>query len=145
VKPVEPTVTIGEAAKAIGVSVDTVRRWDREGRIDTVRDPSTNRRRVPEREVARLRGRTPSHSGVPLSARNHFEGVVVAVEVTGVVALVELESGPHRFVSIITRDAVEELGLAPGVPATATVKATSVMIGLPDGHERRRPGSTSSA
>src|SRR5262245_16848219 len=116
---------IGKAAAALDVSVDTLRRWDREGRIRIERD-DRNRRLVPESEITRLRHRTPSHSGAPLSARNRFEGVVVAVEVSGVVALVEIEAGPHRIVSVITRDAVEELGLAPGVPATATVKATSV-------------------
>jgi molybdopterin-binding protein len=65
------------------------------------------------------------------SARNRFEGVITSVEVTGVIAQVEIEAGPHHIVSIVTRDAVEELGLRPGVPAVATVKATSVMVGKP--------------
>jgi molybdopterin-binding protein len=75
---------------------------------------------------------------VATSARNVLPGVVRSVEVTGVVALVELDCGPHRIAAVITRDAVEELGLAPGVPAVATVKATSVMVGRPGGpsHER---------
>ena len=67
-------------------------------------------------------------AGGSLSARNRFPGVVRSVEVDGVVALVEIEAGPHRITAAVTRDAVEELGLAPGVPATAAVKATSVMV-----------------
>jgi len=125
--PASRSIPIGEAARALGVSVDTLRRWERAGRIETTRD-SANRRLVSEDEVRRLGGRSISKSGTGLSARNQFDGVVTAVEIWGVIALVELQAGPHRFVSIITRDAVEELGLAAGVPATATVKATSVMV-----------------
>ena len=121
-------LTLGEAARAIGVSVDTLRRWDRAGKLATVRD-ERNRRRVPPGEVERLTSRPARHAaGDRLSARNRFPGVVVSVEVDGVMALVELEAGPHRITAAITRDAVEELGLAEGVRATATVKATSVMI-----------------
>jgi molybdopterin-binding protein len=80
-------------------------------------------------EVERLTRRPDRHrAGGSLSARNRFPGVVRSVEVDGVMALVELEAGPHRITAAVTRDAVEELGLAPGVAATATVKATSVMI-----------------
>jgi molybdopterin-binding protein len=121
-------LSLGEAAKALGVSPDTVRRWDRSGKIETVRD-SANRRRVPAAEVERLAGHPARHrAGDELSARNRFPGVVTSVEVDGVMALVEIEAGPHRVIAAVTRDAVEELGLAPGVPATAAVKATSVMI-----------------
>ena len=121
-------LTLGQAAKELGVSVDTLRRWDRAGKLRTTRD-ERNRRRVPAREVNRLRARPARHrTGEPLSARNRFPGVVRSVEVDGVMALVELEAGPFRVTAAITRDAVEELGLAEGVHATATVKATSVMI-----------------
>ncbi|MEA2405118.1 MAG: hypothetical protein QOE08_1765 [Thermoleophilaceae bacterium] len=121
-------LSLGEAARAIGVSVDTLRRWDRAGKLETVRD-SGNRRRVPRREVERLTDRPERHTaGDGLSARNRFPGVVVSVEVDGVMALVELEAGPHRVTAAITRDAVEELGLVEGARATATVKATSVMV-----------------
>jgi molybdopterin-binding protein len=121
-------LTLGEAAQAIGVSADTLRRWDRAGKLRTVRD-ARNRRRVPESEVARLSGRPRRHAaGDGLSARNRFPGVVRSVEVDGVMALVEIEAGPHLVTAAVTRDAVEELGLAAGVPATATVKATSVMV-----------------
>src|SRR3712207_1386738 len=121
-------ISLGEAAKAIGVSVDTLRRWDRAGKLRTVRD-ERNRRLVPAAEVERLSERPRRHrTGEPLSARNRFPGVVRSVEVGGVMGLVELEAGGFRITAAITRDAIEELGLAEGVHATATVKATSVMI-----------------
>jgi molybdopterin-binding protein len=121
-------LTLGEAAHAIGVSPDTLRRWDRSGKLRTVRD-DRNRRLVPASEVARLTGRPRRHAaGDGLSARNRFPGVVTSVEVDGVMALVEIEAGPFRVTAAVTRDAVEELGLAPGVAATAAVKATSVMV-----------------
>ena len=122
------TVSMSEAARTLGVSQDTQRRWDRSGKLSTERD-ERNRRRVPVAEVERLTTRPPRHkTGAPLSARNRLPGIVRSVEVDGVMALVEIEAGPFRVVSAVTRDAVEELGLAPGVAATATVKATSVMI-----------------
>jgi molybdopterin-binding protein len=121
-------LTLGEAAREIGVSVDTLRRWARAGKVRAVRD-ERNRRRIPRREVERLSHRPQRHAaGDALSARNRFPGRVVSVEVDGVMALVEIEAGPHRVTAAITRDAVEELRLAEGVEATATVKATSVMI-----------------
>ena len=84
---------------------------------------------MPAAEVERLAGRPARHSpGDGLSARNRFPGVVRSVQADGVMALVEIEAGPHRITAAVTRDAVEDLGLAPGVPATATVKATSVMV-----------------
>ena len=121
-------LSLGEAARAIGVSADTLRRWDRAGKLRTRRD-AANRRRVPRREVERLaRGPQRKPAGAALSARNRFPGVVRSVESDGVMALVEIEAGPHRITAAVTRDAVRELGLAPGVPATATVKAPSVMV-----------------
>jgi molybdopterin-binding protein len=84
---------------------------------------------VPRREVERLAGQPSRHrAGDALSARNRFPGVVRSVEVDGVMALVEIEAGPFLVTAAVTRDAVEELGLAPGVKATAAVKATSVMV-----------------
>jgi molybdopterin-binding protein len=119
---------MGDAASALGVSLDTLRRWERAGKLKTTRD-SANRRRVPRGEIERLSRRPTRHSaGDSLSARNRFRGVVTSVESDGVMALVEIEAGPHRVTAAVTRDAVEELGLAPGVSATATVKATSVMV-----------------
>ena len=119
---------LGDAARAIGVSADTLRRWERAGKLHTTRDQA-NRRRVPRREIERLSGHPSRHAaGDSLSARNRFPGVVRSVETDGVMALVEIEAGPHLVTAAVTRDAVEELGLAPGVPATAAVKATSVMV-----------------
>jgi len=137
---------MSEASRALGVSLDTLRRWDRAGKLRTGRD-ERNRRRVPRAEVERLAERprrgggergggraAPAGDGARgdrpggLSARNRLSGRVRSVEVDGVMALVELEAGPFRVVAAITRDAVGDLGLEPGVPATATVKATSVML-----------------
>jgi molybdopterin-binding protein len=119
---------LGDAARAIGVSADTLRRWERAGKLRTTRD-AANRRRVPSGEIERLSGHPSRHkAGDSLSARNRFPGVVRSVEIDGVMALVEIEAGPHLVTAAVTRDAVEELGLAPGVPATAAVKATSVMV-----------------
>jgi molybdopterin-binding protein len=125
----ETHLTLGEAAAAIGVSADTLRRRDRAGKLETVRD-DRNRRLVSAEEVRRhSRRRQPRHSaGGSFSARNRMPGVVRSVEVDGVMALVEIEAGPFLITAAVTRDSVEELGLAPGVEATATVKATSVMI-----------------
>jgi molybdopterin-binding protein len=125
---VSKAITLGEAARAIGVSADTLRRWDRAGKLRTTRD-ERNRRLVPPSEIRRLRGSRPRHeAGDALSARNRFPGRVRSVESDGVMALVEIEAGPHLVTAAITRDAVEELGLVEGASATATVKATSVMI-----------------
>ena len=114
-----------EAAKALGISIDTLRRWDRAGRIRTERD-GANRRIVRAPEIERLRG----DSGTAhLSARNRFKGVVTDVKVDGLIAQVEIVvSDPVRLVAIVTRDAVEEIGVKPGMATTAVVKSTSVMI-----------------
>jgi molybdopterin-binding protein len=114
-----------EAAQALGISLDTLRRWDREGRIKTSRDKG-NRRVVSAKEIARLRGDDATQH---MSARNRFHGTVREVKVDGLLAQVEiLVTEPVRVVAIVTRDAVEELGLEPGSPATAIVKSTSVMV-----------------
>jgi molybdopterin-binding protein len=108
----------------LGISLDTLRRWDRDGRIRTQRD-AANRRLVRASEVRRLQGSSTEE----LSARNRFRGVVRAVEVEGFLARVELDvTGPARVVAIITREAAEELDLKPGRGATAVVKSTSVMV-----------------
>jgi molybdopterin-binding protein len=113
-----------EAARRLGISLDTLRRWDRDGRIRTERDRA-NRRLVPESEVRRL-SRSPEDAEI--SARNRFRGTVRAIQIEGVLAQVELQAGPFRVVSVVTREAVEQLGLKPGMEATALVKATSVML-----------------
>src|ERR687898_1439480 len=117
--------TAAEAARALGISVDTLRRWDRSGKIAVERD-GANRRLVPAAEVERLRGGT---GGDALSARNRFRGVVRSVEVHGLLAKVEIDvTEPARVVAIITRESAEELGLQPGMSATGVVKSTSVMV-----------------
>jgi molybdopterin-binding protein len=127
------SMTLGEAAVAIGVSVETLRRWDRAGKLRTRRD-ERNRRIVPASEIRRLSKRPQRRrTGAAGSARNRLAGVVRSVEVDGVMALVELEAGPFVLTAAITRDSVQELGLAPGVAASAVVKATSVMIERPRG------------
>ncbi len=117
--------TAREAAQRLGISLDTLRRWDKTGRIRAERD-ERNRRVVPATEVERLRTATRS-SG--LSARNRFVGTVSSIEIDGLMAQVEIiVTEPTRVVALVTRDAVEELGLKPGMPATALVKSTSVMV-----------------
>jgi molybdopterin-binding protein len=122
---------IGEAAKALGVRVETLRRWEREGKLSTSRTAG-GQRLVPAAEVARLLAeRRASSAQGRTSRRNAFPGVVTKVTRDKVSALVEIQAGPHRVVSLITREAADELGLEPGVQAVATVKATSVMVDLP--------------
>jgi molybdopterin-binding protein len=114
-----------EAARALGISLDTLRRWDRAGKINVERDAG-NRRVVPRSEIERLGGAEGSEH---LSARNRFRGVVRSVTVEGLLAQVEIDvTEPARVVAVITRDSVEQLGLRPGQSATGVVKATSVMV-----------------
>lgn len=114
----------GEAARLLGISLDTLRRWDQQRKIRTRRDHA-NRRVVAASEIERLRGRDGSGD---LSARNRLSGIVRRVEREGLLAQVELEAGPFRVVAVITREAADQLGLEPGMPATAVVKATSVLV-----------------
>jgi molybdopterin-binding protein len=114
-----------EAAKMLGISLDTLRRWDRDGQIETGRDRG-NRRIVSAEEIRRLRG---EDSAPHLSARNRLRGTVSDIRVEGLIAQVELVvDEPARLVAIVTADAVEDLGLKVGMPAAAVVKATSVMV-----------------
>jgi molybdopterin-binding protein len=117
--------TAAQAARALGISLDTLRRWDRAGRIRVRRD-AANRRLVPASEVERLRGGAGDET---ISARNRFRGVVRSVEVDGLLAKVEIDvTEPARLVAVITRESAEELGLRAGMSAAGVVKATSVMI-----------------
>ncbi len=118
-------LTAAEAARALGISLDTLRRWDRAGKIRVERD-SANRRVVPVAEIERLSG---SEGSEQLSARNRFRGVVRSVTVEGLLAQVEIDvTEPARVVAIITRGSAEQLRLKPGVSAAGVVKATSVMV-----------------
>ncbi|MFM1917686.1 MAG: hypothetical protein RJB01_1201 [Actinomycetota bacterium] len=122
-------IRISEAASLLGVSDDTVRRWIADGRLAASPEaagPST----VDSREVATLmaEGTIADTEGVPTSARNRFPGIVTRVERDGVMALVEMQAGPHRIISLMSREAADELGLEPGVRAAASIKATNVVI-----------------
>lgn len=109
----------------LGISLDTLRRWDKAGRVHVRRD-ARNRRVVPASEVDRLRG---DATGRQISARNRFPGLVTDVQTDGLMAQVEIAvSSPVRIVSVITRSAAEEIGLKPGMSTTAIVKATNVLI-----------------
>ncbi len=117
-------VRIGAAATALGVSADTLRRWERAGRVRFER--RGRQRYLPAGELARLlHERTPHGRS---SARNRLDGVVVAVRRDEVMAQVELACGPYRVVSLMSREAADDLELAPGKPATAVVKSTTVVI-----------------
>ncbi|MEU7024151.1 helix-turn-helix transcriptional regulator [Streptomyces sp. NPDC046203] len=130
--------TIGQAARLLGVSPDTARRWADAGRVPTHRDES-GRRLIDGRdlaafsvEIARSGGAGgPGDDEEPYtSARNAFPGIVTAVKLGDIAAQVEIQAGPHRLVSLLTREAVEELGLEVGMTATARVKSTNVHIDL---------------
>ncbi|MGA4964406.1 TOBE domain-containing protein [Streptomyces pseudogriseolus] len=124
--------TIGQAARLLGVSPDTARRWADAGRLTTRRD-DVGRRVVDGRDLAafsaELARSAATEEEVPYtSARNAFHGIVTAIKLGDVAAQVEIQAGPHRLVSLLTREAVEELGLEVGVEATARVKSTNVHI-----------------
>ncbi len=125
------TLTPGQVAEIAGVSVDTVRRWTDDGRLPTARD-DRGHRAIAGEDLARFLVELAGEAGPPsgLSARNRFRGIVTRVESDGVAATVEIQAGPHRIVSLITAEAVAELGLAPGVLADAAVKATDVLVDL---------------
>jgi molybdopterin-binding protein len=114
-----------EAASVLGISLDTLRRWDKAGRIRVGRDAG-NRRVVDAAEIERIRG---DASGAHISARNRFHGIVTDVRVEGLMAQVEMVvNEPVRLVAVVTRDAVEDLALKPGMATTALVKSTNVII-----------------
>ena len=122
---------IGEAAEMLHVRVETLRRWERAGKLRTTRTRG-GQRLVPAAELARLLSeRRPERAIGAVSRRNAFPGVITKVVKDKVSATVEIQAGPHRVLALITREAADELGLAPGMEATATVKATSVMVELP--------------
>jgi len=132
-----PTFRIKEAADLLGVSTDTLRRWAEGGRIDTITDAS-GRLAVDgaalarfARELAESADHAEDRMVVAHSARNRFSGLVSRVVRDGVMAQVEIQAGPHRFVSLLSREAADELGLEPGMLAVATVKATNVSVEIP--------------
>lgn len=129
-----PSYRIGQAAELLGLSIDAVRRLTDSGRLQTVR--SSGRQRLIEgSELARFAAALPEAQRpeviVGQSARNRFPGIVTRVIKDRVTAQVEIQAGPHRVVSLMTREAADELGLAPGVRAVAAIKATNVVVELP--------------
>ncbi|MBD0692736.1 MerR family transcriptional regulator [Streptomyces sp. CBMA123] len=123
---------MGEAAALLGVSADTMRRWVDAGKLAAVRDEHGHRI-IPGAELAAFarelaRPEIAEAEGRPSSARNRFPGIVTEVRLGDVAAQVEVQAGPFRVVSLISRDSVEELNLVPGAPATAVIKSTNVMI-----------------
>jgi molybdopterin-binding protein len=134
-------VRIGEAAEMLGVSVETVRRWGREGRLQLNRSAG-GQRRVALEDVRRLaaerRRSAPERAIVGQSARNRFGGVVTRIDKDRVAAVVEVMAGPHRLVSLMTAEAVDELGLRVGDEAVCVVKATNVIVEIPSRRERSR-------
>ena len=129
-----PQFRIADAAKLLGVSDDTVRRWVEAGALPVQPDAS-NRKVIDGAALAEFARRhanaAPDPSGVQRSARNRFVGLVTNVIADTVMAQVEIQAGPHRFVSLLSREAVDDLGLEPGVLAVAAVKATNVSVEIP--------------
>jgi len=122
-------IRISDAALLLGVSDDTVRRWLEAGRL-LAGEEGPGPRTVDAASVAALMAQQAPvvEASVQQSARNRFPGIVTRVEVDGVMALVEIQAGPHRVTSLMARESAEELGLAPGVLATAVVKSTNVVV-----------------
>ncbi|MDE0699755.1 MAG: MerR family DNA-binding transcriptional regulator [Acidimicrobiaceae bacterium] len=121
---------MGEAAQLLGVSVDTVRRWADQGRVETERTIG-GQREISGPELARLAlelAETPPDETRTVSARNRFPGLVTRVVRDTVMAQVEIQAGPHRVVSLISAEAVDDLGLEPGVRAVASIKSTAVIV-----------------
>lgn len=129
-----PRLRLGEAAAQLGVSPDTVRRWAEAGRLEVQLTPG-GQRTVSQSGVSRLAAeRRRSGSERPIvaqSARNRFAGTVTRVERDRVAAVVEVQAGPHRLVSLLTREAADELGLEPGAEVVCVVKATDVIVEVP--------------
>src|SRR5690349_23613733 len=129
-------VRIGRAAEMIGVTVDTVRRWADNGRLTVARSDG-GQRLVPIEEVTRLiaerRQTATDRPIVAQSARNRFAGVITRIEKDRVAAVVEILAGPHRLVSLMTAEAVDDIGLRVGDEAVAVVKATNVIVEVPAG------------
>ena len=127
-------IRIGEAAETIGVSTDTLRRWIKDGRVQSERTTG-GQRTIARSEVNRLlaerRRAGTDRPIVAQSARNRFAGVITSVRADTVAAVVEVQAGPHRLVSLLTREAVDELGLVPGKHVVCVVKSTDVIVEVP--------------
>ena len=133
-------VRVGHAAEMLGVSVETLRRWEQEGRLRMDRSDG-GQRLVPIEEITRLlserRRQSSDRPIVAQSARNRFSGIVTRIEKDRVAAVVEVLAGPHRLVSLMTAEAVDEMGLVVGQEAVCVVKATNVIVEVPSSRESR--------
>ena len=128
------TLKLGKAAELLRVSPDTVRRLIDAGQLKTVRSAG-GQRQIDRASLARYMAAQPRPKApavISASARNRFQGIITRVDKDGVAAVVEMQAAPHRIVSMMTRDAADELGLKPGVLAIASVKSTNVVIELPN-------------
>ena len=136
----ETRLRVGQAAEMLGVTVETLRRWEQEGRLAMERSEG-GQRLVAIGEVTRLlaeRRRTSQERPiVARSARNRFPGIVTRIERDRVAAVVEVMAGPHRLVSLMTAEAIDELDLRVGDEAVCVVKATNVIVEIPSGREGR--------
>jgi molybdopterin-binding protein len=140
VPPPGAPIRVGQAAEMLGVSVDTLRRWERDGRLRMARSAG-GQRVVEVDEISRLlderRKTARDRPIVAQSARNRFAGIVTRIERDGVAAVVEVIAGPHRLVSLMTAEAVDDLRLAIGDEAICIVKATNVIVEVPSGRDTR--------
>lgn len=128
--PPVPSYRISEAAVLLGVSDDTIRRWVSLGRLEVQRDDANRQVIDGEQLAAFAREQVHNAGGGRASARNRLTGIITDVRTDGVTAQIEIAAGRYRLVSLMTREAVDELGLRPGVRAVALVKATSVIVEL---------------
>jgi molybdopterin-binding protein len=139
-EPASTRLRVGQAAEMLGVSVETLRRWEADGRLRMERSEG-GQRMVDVEEVARLltdrRRASTDRPIVAQSARNRFAGIVTRIEKDRVAAVVEVMAGPHRLVSLMTAEAVDDLGLEVGSEAVCVVKATNVMVEIPSAREHR--------
>lgn len=140
IPPLDVRLRVGQAAEMLQVSVETLRRWETDGRLRVERSDG-GQRLIAMSEISRLLGErrraSVDRTIVAQSARNRFSGIVTRVERDGVAAVVEVMAGPHRLVSLMTAEAVEELGLKVGDEAVCVVKATNVMVEIPATREPR--------
>lgn len=129
----DEALRIGQAAAVLGVSVDTLRRWEADGRLAVERSEG-GQRLVPMAELRRLLDERPPqrHAVAATSARNQLEAIVTDVVADLAAATVEMQAGPFRLLALTTAESVRELDLHPGTRVIATVKATSVMVALPE-------------
>ena len=130
----EKALRIGQAAELLGVGIDTLRRWETTSKLRVLRTAG-GQRIVPITEVSRLLGErrrgTTDRPIVAQSARNRFVGIITRVERDGVAAVVEVLAGPHRLVSLMTAEAVDELELTIGLEVVCVVKSTNVIVEIP--------------